>query len=250
MWRRSRRAICSSSAGRWACRFSSCSRTAASPRRARRSEQPIALVESGPAAGAMGAAFLARQAGWDDVIAFDMGGTTAKVSLIHGGMPHRTHELEAARLQRFKKGSGLPLRLPVIELIEIGAGGGSIAGDRRARPAARGPAELRRGAGPCLLWPRRRGSDGDRRRSRSAAIWRRTASSADGCGSTARGRRGLWSGLGERLGLDLTQTANGRRPRRRQQHGDRRPRPYRGIRHRSAALQDGRVRRRRSRARL
>jgi N-methylhydantoinase A len=90
-------------------------------------EQPIALVESGPAAGAMGAAFLARQAGWDDVVAFDMGGTTAKISLIHGGKPQRTHEFEAARLQRFKKGSGLPLRLPVIELIEIGAGGGSIA---------------------------------------------------------------------------------------------------------------------------
>ncbi|MGH7210841.1 MAG: hydantoinase/oxoprolinase family protein, partial [Acetobacteraceae bacterium] len=91
-------------------------------------EQPIALVESGPAAGTMGAAFLARQAGWDDVIAFDMGGTTAKLSLIHGGQPQRTHELEAARLARFKKGSGLPLRMPAIELIEIGAGGGSIAG--------------------------------------------------------------------------------------------------------------------------
>ncbi|MGH7126082.1 MAG: hydantoinase/oxoprolinase family protein, partial [Stellaceae bacterium] len=91
------------------------------------SAQPIALVESGPAAGAMGAAFLARQAGWEDVIAFDMGGTTAKVSLIHGGLPHRSHELEVARLQRFKKGSGLPLRLSTIELIEIGAGGGSIA---------------------------------------------------------------------------------------------------------------------------
>jgi N-methylhydantoinase A len=90
-------------------------------------EQPIALVESGPAAGAMGAAFLAKQAGWEDVIAFDMGGTTAKVSLVHDGLPHRTHELEAARLKRFKKGSGLPLRIPVIELIEIGAGGGSIA---------------------------------------------------------------------------------------------------------------------------
>jgi N-methylhydantoinase A len=90
-------------------------------------EQPIALVESGPAAGAMGAAFLAKQAGWEDVIAFDMGGTTAKVSLVHDGLPHRTHELEAGRLKRFKKGSGLPLRIPVIELIEIGAGGGSIA---------------------------------------------------------------------------------------------------------------------------
>lgn len=91
------------------------------------SEAPITLVESGPAAGAMGAAFLAKQAGWDNVIAFDMGGTTAKVSLVHNGLPHRTHELEAARLSRFKKGSGLPLRIPVVELIEIGAGGGSIA---------------------------------------------------------------------------------------------------------------------------
>jgi len=90
-------------------------------------DQPITLVESGPAAGAMGAAFLARQAGWPDVVAFDMGGTTAKISLIHAGAPQRAHEFEAARLQRFKKGSGLPLRLPVIELIEIGAGGGSIA---------------------------------------------------------------------------------------------------------------------------
>src|SRR6185312_2243479 len=91
------------------------------------SEQPIALVESGPAAGAMGAAFLAKRAGLDNVIAFDMGGTTAKISLVHDGIPRRTHELEAARIKRFKKGSGLPLRIPVVELIEIGAGGGSIA---------------------------------------------------------------------------------------------------------------------------
>ncbi|MFO0997008.1 MAG: hydantoinase/oxoprolinase family protein [Alphaproteobacteria bacterium] len=91
------------------------------------SAQPITLIESGPAAGTIGAAYLARQAGWNDVIAFDMGGTTAKISLIQDGQPRRTHELEAARLHRFKKGSGLPLRVPSIELIEIGAGGGSIA---------------------------------------------------------------------------------------------------------------------------
>src|SRR4051794_8812424 len=87
----------------------------------------------------MGAAFLARQPGWDDVIAFDMGGTTAKVSLIHAGQPHRTHELEAARIRRFKKGSGLPLRIPVIELIEIGAGGGSIAASDHLGLLAVGP---------------------------------------------------------------------------------------------------------------
>ena len=103
------------------------------------SRQPIALVESGPAAGAMGAAFLARQAGWDNVIAFDMGGTTAKISLIHAGQPHRTHELEAARIRRFKKGSGIPLRIPVIELIEIGAGGGSIAASDHLGLLAVGP---------------------------------------------------------------------------------------------------------------
>jgi N-methylhydantoinase A len=90
-------------------------------------ERPIALVESGPAAGSMAAGHLAREGGWDEAIAFDMGGTTAKISLVHHGVPHRTHEIEVARLQRFKKGSGLPLRLPAVQLIEIGAGGGSIA---------------------------------------------------------------------------------------------------------------------------
>jgi len=88
---------------------------------------PINLVESGPAAGAMMAAHLAKQAGWVRVIAFDMGGTTAKLSLVHGGSPNRSHEIEVARVHRFKKGSGLPLRVPVVQLIEIGAGGGSIA---------------------------------------------------------------------------------------------------------------------------
>ncbi len=88
---------------------------------------PVNLVESGPAAGAMMAAHLAQHAGWDRVIAFDMGGTTAKISLIHNGAPQRSHEMEVARVHRFKKGSGLPLRVPVVQLIEIGAGGGSIA---------------------------------------------------------------------------------------------------------------------------
>jgi N-methylhydantoinase A len=90
-------------------------------------QRPVNLVESGPAAGAMMTAHLAQQAGWDRVIAFDMGGTTAKVSLIHDGSPHRSHDIEVARVHRFKRGSGLPLRVPVVQLIEIGAGGGSIA---------------------------------------------------------------------------------------------------------------------------
>ncbi|MCC7081236.1 MAG: hydantoinase/oxoprolinase family protein [Burkholderiales bacterium] len=90
-------------------------------------EMPVNLVESGPAAGAMMSAYLAQQGGWDRVLAFDMGGTTAKLSLIHDGAPYRSHEIEVARVHRFKKGSGLPLRVPVVQLIEIGAGGGSIA---------------------------------------------------------------------------------------------------------------------------
>ena len=88
---------------------------------------PIRMLESGPAAGALGAAHAARQAETPDVIAFDMGGTTAKACLISNGKPSVTTDFEAARLQRFKKGSGLPVRLPTVDLIEIGAGGGSIA---------------------------------------------------------------------------------------------------------------------------
>ena len=88
---------------------------------------PIRMLESGPAAGALGAAFAARQADTPNVMAFDMGGTTAKACLVTGGRPNITTEFEAARQQRFKKGSGLPVRLPTIDLIEIGAGGGSIA---------------------------------------------------------------------------------------------------------------------------
>jgi N-methylhydantoinase A len=88
---------------------------------------PVRLLESGPAAGAIAAAFLAGRAGEDRVIAFDMGGTTAKTCLIEGGQPRLRHEFEAGRVDKFKPGSGLPLKLTVIDLIEIGAGGGSIA---------------------------------------------------------------------------------------------------------------------------
>jgi N-methylhydantoinase A len=89
--------------------------------------EPVQIVESGPAAGAMAAAHIAQAGDFGNVIAFDMGGTTAKISLIRGGVPERNHELEVGRVHRFKKGSGLPVRIPVVELIEIGAGGGSIA---------------------------------------------------------------------------------------------------------------------------
>jgi N-methylhydantoinase A len=88
---------------------------------------PIRLVESGPAGGAILAAALGRQCGLDKVLSFDMGGTTAKICLIDNGEPQHSRTFEVARQYRFLKGSGLPLRIPVIEMVEIGAGGGSIA---------------------------------------------------------------------------------------------------------------------------
>ncbi|MGA7019572.1 MAG: hydantoinase/oxoprolinase family protein, partial [Pseudolabrys sp.] len=88
---------------------------------------PVRLVESGPAGGAIFASCVARQNGLDEVISFDMGGTTAKICLIDKAQPQTARAFEVARIYRFLKGSGLPLRIPVIEMVEIGAGGGSIA---------------------------------------------------------------------------------------------------------------------------
>ncbi len=88
---------------------------------------PIRLLESGPAAGALAAAAVGDAMGRDSLLSFDMGGTTAKLSVVDGGEPLVTHDFEVDRRYRFKKGSGLPVRVPVIEMIEIGAGGGSIA---------------------------------------------------------------------------------------------------------------------------
>jgi len=90
-------------------------------------EMPVQMVESGPAGGVVAAAYFSRRRGLADLISFDMGGTTAKVSLVLGGEPLRASECEVARVARFKRGSGLPLKVPSIELIEIGTGGGSIA---------------------------------------------------------------------------------------------------------------------------
>jgi 5-oxoprolinase (ATP-hydrolysing) len=88
---------------------------------------PIRLLESGPAGGGLATAFFGHAAGMDSVISFDMGGTTAKACLIQEGRAEIASEMEAARVHRFKKGSGLPIKAPVIDMIEIGAGGGSIA---------------------------------------------------------------------------------------------------------------------------
>lgn len=88
---------------------------------------PVQLLESGPAAGAIAAAYFSKRSGIDDVLAFDMGGTTAKLAIVEGNQPLLAHSFEAAREKRFATGSGLPINIATVELIEIGAGGGSIA---------------------------------------------------------------------------------------------------------------------------
>ena len=90
-------------------------------------EQPVRLLESGPAGGAIFAADYARTHRLDKVLSFDMGGTTAKICLIESGAPKTANTFEVARTYRFKKGSGMLVSTPVVEMVEIGAGGGSIA---------------------------------------------------------------------------------------------------------------------------
>ena len=95
------------------------------------SNRPVFMVESGPAAGVIAASELGKSLGYEDVISFDMGGTTAKVGLVEGGMPRVTKDYEvggtASTTEHGSRGSGYPIRTPVIDLVEIGAGGGSIA---------------------------------------------------------------------------------------------------------------------------
>ncbi len=88
---------------------------------------PVRLVESGPAGGAVFAADVAARHGLDKVLSFDMGGTTAKICMIRNQVPKTARVFEVARTYRFKKGSGMPISIPVIDMVEIGAGGGSLA---------------------------------------------------------------------------------------------------------------------------
>ncbi|MEM7342808.1 MAG: hydantoinase/oxoprolinase family protein [Chloroflexota bacterium] len=112
---------------------------------------PIRLVESGPSGGAILAASVAESCGLDQVISFDMGGTTAKICLIDDGKPQTSRHFEIARAERFMKGSGLPVRIPVIEMIEIGAGGGSIAKLDRLQRITVGPESAGSEPGPACF---------------------------------------------------------------------------------------------------
>src|SRR6202051_1815244 len=109
---------------------------------------PVRLVESGPAGGGTFARHIARQCALDKVLSYDMGGTTAKICLIDDLQPQTSRAFEVARVYRFKKGSGLPLRIPVIEMVEIGAGGGSEARVRAMRRVTGGPDSAGADPGP------------------------------------------------------------------------------------------------------
>ena len=109
---------------------------------------PVRLVESGPAGGAVFAANIAARYGLDKVLSFDMGGTTAKICLIKNQTPKTSHVFEVARTYRFKKGSGMPISIPVIDMVEIGAGGGSLAHIDSMRQIRVGPESAGSEPGP------------------------------------------------------------------------------------------------------
>lgn len=111
-------------------------------------EFPVRLVESGPAGGAVFAANIAARYGLDKVLSFDMGGTTAKICLIKDQTPKTSRVFEVARTYRFKKGSGMPISIPVIDMVEIGAGGGSLAHVDAMRQIRVGPESAGSEPGP------------------------------------------------------------------------------------------------------
>ncbi|WP_421995268.1 hydantoinase/oxoprolinase family protein [Reyranella sp.] len=109
---------------------------------------PIRLVESGPAGGVILSTWIAGQFGIDRILSFDMGGTTAKICIIDDGKPMASRSFEVDRRYRFMKGSGLPVRIPVIEMVEIGAGGGSLAGVDEMKRITVGPESAGSDPGP------------------------------------------------------------------------------------------------------
>jgi N-methylhydantoinase A len=170
---------------------------------------PIRLVESGPAGGAILAARLAAESAETSVLSFDMGGTTAKLCLIDDFRPQKSRRFEIARAARFIKGSGMPVRIPVIEMIEIGAGGGSIAGVDRLGRLGVGPHSAGSNPGPAAF-----GRGGTAPTVTDADIVQGLIDPA----RFAEGRlpidtdaanRALTVGVGEALGLDATGAAHG-----------------------------------------
>ena len=188
------------------------------------SEFPVRLVESGPAGGAIFAADIARRFGLDKVVSYDMGGTTAKICLIEDFAPQTARTFEVARTYRFRKGSGMPISIPVIEMIEIGAGGGSIAWVDAMGRIQTGPESAGSEPGPACY---QRGGDapGDHRRrpgprQARSRQFRRRRHQAVGRGGRTR-RSSAMSAQPLALDADVGRLRHLRGGRR--EHGQRRP---------------------------
>ena len=206
---------------------------------------PVRLVESGPAGGAILARHVAARNGIDRAIAFDMGGTTAKLTLIDDYTPQQSRHFEIARAYRFVRGSGIPVRIPVIDMVEIGAGGGSIARVDLLRRIAVGPDSAGSEPGPACYGRGGTLADGDRCRCRAGAdrpggLRRRQ----DGAGRRLRPCRRR-DELGRQATGNVRHGGGARHRRdRRRDHGQRSPGPCRGEREGDRRPHPDRVRRR------
>ncbi|WP_332682023.1 hydantoinase/oxoprolinase family protein [Bosea sp. (in: a-proteobacteria)] len=165
-------------------------------------EFPVRLLESGPAGGAIFAAHIAAGHGLDQVLSYDMGGTTAKICLIEKQVPKTAKTFEVARTYRFKKGSGMPISIPVIEMVEIGAGGGSIATVDSMRQIRVGPHSAGSEPGPACY---QRG--GDKPTVTDADLVLGKLDADDFAGGSIRlsadaSRQALRRDIGEKLGVD------------------------------------------------
>ncbi|MGO4671721.1 hydantoinase/oxoprolinase family protein [Bosea sp. 2YAB26] len=164
-------------------------------------EFPVRLVESGPAGGAIYAADVAARFGLDRVLSFDMGGTTAKICLIKNQTPKTSRVFEVARSYRFKKGSGMPISIPVIDMVEIGAGGGSLAQVDSMRQIRVGPESAGSEPGPACY-----GRGGTRPAVTDADLLLGKIDPANFAGGsmeldTAASRTAVTAAIGERLGM-------------------------------------------------
>ncbi|MEN9411018.1 MAG: hypothetical protein RL216_2992 [Pseudomonadota bacterium] len=172
-------------------------------------EFPVRLVESGPAGGAIFAADVARRFGLERVVSYDMGGTTAKICLIEAFQPKTARSFEVARTYRFAKGSGMPIAIPVIEMIEIGAGGGSIASVDAMGRIQTGPESAGSEPGPACY-----GRGGTHPAITDADLMLGKIDPDNFAGgairlSTNAARNGILSHVGQRLGLDPEAAAFG-----------------------------------------
>jgi N-methylhydantoinase A len=170
---------------------------------------PVRLVESGPAGGAVFAADIAARHGLDKVLSFDMGGTTAKICLIKDRTPRTSRVFEVARTYRFKKGSGMPISIPVIDMVEIGAGGGSLAHVDSMNQIRVGPESAGSEPGPACY-----GRGGDKPAVTDADLTLGKLDPANFAGGSIelhpdQSARALTSEIGDRLEMNAMEVAYG-----------------------------------------